>query len=91
VFDANSRYAKQPTYSVKSDGRVVTAVSIPLPAQPVLAGYHPRAEGERLDLIAGRYLKDATRFWLLCDLANGPSPAALAARDLIGVPRSGAK
>lgn len=91
MFDANSRYAKQPTYSLTVDGRAVTAVSIPLPTQPVLAGYHPRAEGERLDLIAGRYLKDSTRFWMLCDLANVPAPAALAARDLIGIPRGGAR
>lgn len=91
MFDANSRYAKQSTYSVTVGGRVVTAVSIPLPTQPVLAGYHRRVEGERLDLVAGRYLKDSTRFWVLCDLADGPAPAALAARDLIGIPRGGAR
>lgn len=91
MFDTNSRYAKQPTYAVSTNGRVVTAVSIPLPTRPSLAGYHRRVEGERLDLIAGRYLKDSTRFWVLCDLADGPTPAALAARDLIGIPRGGAK
>ena len=90
MFDANSRYAKQTTYSVKVDGRVVSAVSIPLPSRPLPAGYHPRKEGERLDLIAARYLKDATLFWVLCDLANCPAPAALETRDLIGIPRGGA-
>ncbi len=90
MFDANSRYAKQPTYTVLVDGRAVTAVDVPLPGMAALAGYHPRAVGERLDLIAARYLKDATLFWRLCDLNNAPVPAALAARDLVGIPRGGA-
>lgn len=88
MFDKNSRYAKQPVYTVKTaDGREVSAVAIPLPTRPVLAGYHKRDVNERLDQIAGWHLKDATRFWSLCDLANTPVPAALAARDLIAIPR----
>ncbi len=88
MFDANSRYAKQPTYLVRTtDGREVQAVVAPLPTRPVLAGHHRRDDGERLDQIAHRHLKDATKFWALCDLNNAPVPAALAAHDLVGVPR----
>ena len=38
---------------------------------------HEVIQGERLDLIAYRYYKDPTKFWLICD-ANGAShPAEL--------------
>jgi hypothetical protein len=88
MFASNSRYAQQQTYTVTTaDGRVVTAVRLPLPQSRPLAGYHPRSEGERLDLLAGRYLKDATFFWRLCDANNAPAPDALAARPLIGIPK----
>lgn len=88
MFDKNSRYARQPVYTVRTaDGREVTAVAIPLPTRPVLAGFHRREAGERLDQIAGWHLKDPTKFWSLCDLANAPVPAALAARDLVAIPR----
>ena len=40
-----------------------------------------------LDLLAARYLKDPTFFWRICDSNNAPSPDALAASDLIGIPR----
>ena len=88
MFAPNSRYAAMQTYSVTlPDGRVVTATRLPLPDPRALAGYHRRIAGDRLDLLAARYLKDPTLFWRLCDANNTPAPDALAARDLIGVPR----
>jgi hypothetical protein len=88
MFTSNSRYAQQQTYTVTmADGRVVTAVRLPLPQSLSLAGYHPRSTGDRLDLLAARYLKDATFFWWLCDANNAPAPDALAARPLIGIPK----
>ena len=90
MFSPNSRYAAATTYPVtRADGRTVTAVTLPLPAQTALAGYHPRAGGERLDLITTRYLNQPTGFWRLCDANNAMVPGALAARSLIGIPRSG--
>jgi hypothetical protein len=90
MFASSSRYAQQQTYTVTTaDGRVVTAVQLPLPQTLILAGYHPRGEGDRLDLLAARYLKDATAFWRLCDANNAPAPDALAARPLIGIPKGG--
>jgi hypothetical protein len=90
MFGSSSRYAQQKTYTVTTaDGRVVTAVQLPLPQALILAGYHPRAEGDRLDLLAARYLKDATAFWRLCDANNAPAADALAARPLIGIPKEG--
>ena len=92
MFAPNSRYVASATYAVTlPGGRTVTAVALPLPAPAPLAGYHPRAGGERLDLIAARYLNAPTGFWRLCDANNAMVPAALAARTLIGIPRSGGR
>ena len=89
MFASDSRYAQQQTYTVTmADGRVVAAVRLPLPQLLPLAGYRPRITGERLDLLAARYLNDATFFWRLCDANNAPAPDALAARPLIGIPKA---
>jgi hypothetical protein len=69
------------------DGTMVTATRLPLPNPMILAGYHRRVVGDRLDLLAARYLTDPTFFWQLCDSNNAPVPDALNARDLIGIPR----
>jgi len=86
MFLPGSRYEKAKTYNVTlRDGRTVTAVRMHVRAGTRLLGYHRRLEGQRLDLIAARYLKDATASWRLCDAANAISPDALAARTLIPV------
>jgi hypothetical protein len=88
MFAANSRYAGLGTYTVTlPDGTTVTATRLPLPSRLALAGYHRRVVGDRLDLLAARYLKDPTFLWRICDANNAPVPDALNARDLIGIPR----
>ena len=90
MFAPGSRYEKMPTYQVTlSNGRVVTAVKLPLPTPGTLLGYHRRSVGQRLDHIASNYLKDPTTFWRLCDVNNAMSPDALGARDLVGIPQKG--
>lgn len=89
MFSANSRYAKQTLYTATTaDGRQVQAVTLPLPplATP-LAGFYQRPSGERLDLIAARFLAEPTGFWRLCDANNTPVADALAARPRVGIPR----
>ena len=88
MFATDSRYFKLGTYSVTvPDGRTVIATRLPLPVPVALVGYHRRVVGDRLDLLAARYLKDATLFWQLCDSNNTPAPDGLAVRDLIGIPK----
>lgn len=88
MFAPNSRYAGLATYTVTlPTGAAVTATRLPLPNPGPLAGFHRRVSGDRLDLLAARYLKDPTAFWRVCDTNNAPAPDALAARDLIGIPR----
>jgi hypothetical protein len=88
MFFPGSRYETTNTYSVTlPNGKIVRAIQLPLPQPKPLLGYHRRLEGQRLDLIANRYLKDATAFWKLCAANNAIAPDALAARDLVGIPR----
>jgi len=88
---AGSRYQNTGTYTVtRPDGTVVAVLRLPLPGPAVVQGYYPRqGAGQRLDLIANYFLKDATAFWQLCDANNTVVPDALAARDLIGIPPTG--
>jgi hypothetical protein len=90
IFPPSSRYAKCPTYAVAlANGTVVTAVAIPGPRSPKPIGYHPRAVGDRLDLLAVKYLNDPTGFWRICDANDAPVAGALEARSLIGIPAAG--
>lgn len=87
MFFPGSRYATAGTHEVAlADGTTVEAVRIPLPQRRAVVGWHRRAEGERLDLLAHRYLRDATAFWQLCDANDAVVPDALAARELVAVP-----
>ena len=87
MFDPNSRYAKVPTFTaVDRRGRTVNVVE-PAPAlDQGLAGYHVRRDGQRLDLLAGRYLQDATRFWAIAALNDVMLPEALTLADEIAIP-----
>lgn len=87
MFASNSRYYSLATYTVtKPNGTKVTATRSALPNPLALAGYHRRVTGDRLDLLAARYLKDPTLFWQLCDSNYSPAPDALAAAGLVGIP-----
>jgi hypothetical protein len=88
MFFKGSRYEKSEVYAVtKPGGEVVSAVKPPPPLRNPLLGFHRRHEGHRLDHIASRYLADATAFWRLCDADDQIMPDALAARDLVGIPK----
>ena len=90
MFAPASRYFKAPTYqALLPDGSVANALIIPGPRSPAPVGYHPRAVGDRLDLLAVRYLNDPTGFWRMCDANNSLVAGALEARALIGIPAAG--
>jgi hypothetical protein len=87
MFASNSRYAGQPTDVRRlADGRTVNLVRLPLPGPAVVKGYYRRQNGQRLDLIAARFLADPTASWWLCDANNAVVPDALASQDLVGIP-----
>ncbi len=86
MFAPGSRYANTGTYVVTlPDGTRVTVAKSPLPVRAPITGWHRRAEGERLDLLAHQYLGDATAAWRL-GFDNGAVVLdALAAHDLIAI------
>lgn len=87
MFFPNSRYAQMANYQKqRPDGSVVQVTRLPLPGPAVVLGFFRRSSGQRLDLIANRFLADATAFWRLCDANNTIVPDALANRDLVGIP-----
>jgi hypothetical protein len=87
VFFPNSRYAAMAHYQKQgADGSVVQVTRLPLPGPGVVLGFFRRTSGQRLDLIANRFLADPTTFWQLCDANNTIVPDALASRDLVGIP-----
>jgi hypothetical protein len=86
-FPSTSRYYGAATYpATTASGATVTAIVAPAPRSPLPIGYHPRAAGDRLDMLAVRYLNAPTGFWRLCDANNAMVPRALEQRALIGIP-----
>jgi hypothetical protein len=90
VFTSDSRYADAGTYQVTlPDGTIATVTRIPRPSAQQPIGWYPRGDAERLDVIAFRFLDNATKAWLLCDVNDAMSPDALAAHARIGIPGTG--
>jgi hypothetical protein len=87
MFSPGSRYAGLARYQVMlPDGTRVSCTRLHLAENRPLQGFHRRAQGQRLDLIAARFLSDATAFWRLCDASGAAAADALAARDLVAIP-----
>jgi hypothetical protein len=74
LIAGNSRYQSVGTASMTlGDGRNVTYLRrrfLPSPANFATLKEITVTRGDRLDLIAARYLGDAEQFWRICD-ANG--------------------
>jgi hypothetical protein len=84
IFPANSRYYGSSTLThVTPAGETVAYLArriVPQPGPPNFAtiAIHRVRQGDRLDLIAAKYLGDPLMFWLICD-ANG----AIDPKDLV--------
>ncbi len=86
-FPTDSRYYGYSTLTFTTKaGQSVSYLArriVPQPGAPNYAtvAQHSVVQGDRLDLIAAKYLGDPLMFWLICD-ANG----ALRPDDLISTP-----
>jgi nucleoid-associated protein YgaU len=86
-FPTDSRYYNYATLTYTTPaGQSVSYLArriVPQPGAPNYAtvAQHRVVQGDRLDLIAAKYLGDPLMFWLICD-ANG----ALRPEDLIATP-----
>lgn len=90
MFFPNSRYIDAGTYEVMGPGgQPVRVTRIPVRGVPVILGDHRRLEGQRLDLLASRYLADATLLWRLCDASDAIAPDALAIAAIVRIPQKG--
>jgi hypothetical protein len=71
LFPPSSRYHTVATATlVGPDGRAVVYLRgrfAPPPDSLALVGEYAVAQGDRLDLLAARYLGDPELFWRLCD------------------------
>jgi hypothetical protein len=87
TFPADSRYYGSSTLTyVTPTGQSITYLVrriVPQPGAPNFAtvAKHVVRQGDRLDLIAAKYLADPLIFWLICD-ANG----AVTPDDLVETP-----
>jgi nucleoid-associated protein YgaU len=76
TFPTDSRYYGSATLSyVSPGGQMITYLArrfVPQPGAPNFStvARHTVRQGDRLDLIAAKYLGDPLVFWLICD-ANG--------------------
>lgn len=90
MFDSMSRYADQEAYAVPdSRGRTVKVVPAPPAPDQSLQGYHLRKQGQRIDHMAFRYLRDACGFWRICEMNDVMLPESLTEADEIAIPRQG--
>ena len=87
TFPADSRYVGSSTLTYTTPaGQSITYLArrfVPQPGAPnfsTIAQYTVK-QGDRLDLIAAKYLGDPLIFWLICD-ANG----AMRPEDLVATP-----
>jgi hypothetical protein len=75
-FPADSRYYRFSTLTYTTPGgQAISYLARRIVPQPGAANYatvaqHTVMQGDRLDLIAAKYLGDPLLFWLICD-ANG--------------------
>lgn len=76
TFPTDSRYYASATLSyVAPNGQMITYLARRFVPQPGARNYatvarHTVHQGDRLDLLAAKYLGDPLIFWLICD-ANG--------------------
>jgi hypothetical protein len=80
-FPPNSRYhATATAVLVAPDGRTIAYLRrrfVPAPDRFAILREHAVVQGDRLDLLAGKYLGDAEQFWRLCDANGAIRPDAL--------------
>ena len=87
MFDDASRYYKQETYKVLDHrGREVIVVVSPDAPEQTLLGIHQRVQGQHLDHLAFKYLRNPTLFWRICELNNVMTAEVLSEADEIEIP-----
>jgi nucleoid-associated protein YgaU len=83
AFPTDSRYYGSATLTyIMPTGQAITYLApriVPQPGSPNFAtvAQHVVRQGDRLDLIAAKYLGDPLIFWLICDANGAIDPSEL--------------
>jgi hypothetical protein len=80
LFAPSSRYYGIDTTTIVEQGVIVRYLLrrfVPPPERFVLLQVHTVAQGDRLDVVAARYLGDPTLFWRICDANRAMRPEEL--------------
>lgn len=81
LFAPNSRYYGLETGTLPGfDGAPIVYVRrrfLPKPEELVTAGYHVTLQGDRLDVLAAKYLGDPQFYWRICDANRAMAPQEL--------------
>jgi nucleoid-associated protein YgaU len=90
-FDTTSRYYGVPVFELQAaDGSTVRYVGrrfIPQPAMFTPLISHPVQQGDRIDVLAARYLGDPLLYWRIADANVAVRPSdPLAQGNLISIP-----
>jgi len=86
-FPTDSRYYAYSTLTyVTPDGQAISYLTrrfVPQPGPPnfTTIAQHTVRQGDRLDLIAAKYLGDPLMFWLICDANGAIDPDKLVATE----------
>jgi hypothetical protein len=87
MFDSKSRYVKAEQYTVTdARGRTVTVVAPPPPPEQAQLGIHLLKQGERLDLLAAKYVNDPAGYWRIAEQNDVMLPEALTEAREIEIP-----
>ena len=82
AFPASSRYHGLATSTLESEAGPIVYLRrrfVPPPERFADVGRHTVVAGDRLDLLASRYLGDPEQFWRLADANRAVEPAELTA------------
>jgi hypothetical protein len=86
-FDPKSRYAKAEKLDVTdARGRTVKAIVPPPAPKQTLLGIHALRQGERVDLLAAKYLDDPAGYWRIAEQNDVMLPEALTEKREIEIP-----
>lgn len=90
LFDAKSRYAKQPLYAAQDvRGRTVNVVIPPDAPTQTLLGYHVWRQGEKPDHLAARYLSNADGYWRIAEINDAMTAEQISEMSEIAIPVRG--
>jgi len=87
MFDDNSRYINATQYVMQDKrGRNVKIVFTPDAPNQTILGYHLLKQGQRIDHLTSRYLRNPAGFWRVAEANDAMTAEVLTERSEIAIP-----